>query len=84
MDKSIRFMNVTKRYKLGLTRASLPALVSEKVSSVFKGNGKNISKSQYLLALNDVSFELGKANRWLSSDQMAQEKQQSSEFLPLF
>jgi lipopolysaccharide transport system ATP-binding protein len=53
-------MNVTKRYKLGLTRASLPALVSEKVSSVFKGNGKNISKSQYLLALNDVSFELGK------------------------
>jgi lipopolysaccharide transport system ATP-binding protein len=51
---------VTKRYRLGLTRTSLPALVSEKVVSTFKRDNKNGLKTQDLLALNDVSFELEK------------------------
>ncbi len=51
----IKFKNVSKRYNLGLTRTSLPSVISQ-----WFRRGDNHSKDQYLWSLKDVSFELSR------------------------
>lgn len=57
MGTAVNFDNVSKRYRLGLTRSSIPSLVSGWFKSrVNQGNG--ISADSDLWALREVSFEL--------------------------
>lgn len=58
MPPVIRFMNVSKRYNLGLTRTSLPSVVSQWAKQALRGG--NSSDRRYHWALRDVSFELEK------------------------
>lgn len=56
MPPVIRFMNVSKRYNLGLTRTSLPSVVSQWAKQALRGG--NAADRKYHWALKDVSFEL--------------------------
>ncbi len=58
MQPVIRFNNVTKRYNLGLTRASLPSLLSGWAKQVVKRGDESSADKKYHWALRDVSFEL--------------------------
>lgn len=58
MKPVISFSNVSKRYNLGLTRSSLPSVVSQWAKQLLKG-GKSTTR-KYHWALKDVSFELEK------------------------
>lgn len=58
MPPVIRFSNVSKRYNLGLTRTSLPSVVSQWAKQALRGS--NSSDRKYHWALRDVSFELEK------------------------
>lgn len=60
MNAIIRFENVSKRYNLGLTRTSLPALVSQWAKSALGRAPDNTNQEKFFYALNNVSFELGK------------------------
>lgn len=57
MTTTIRFESVSKKYRLGLTRTSLPTIFSRQVSKLFR-NGAKQQEQKYLWALQDVSFEL--------------------------
>jgi lipopolysaccharide transport system ATP-binding protein len=59
MPPVIRFMNVSKRYNLGLTRTSLPSVVSQWAKQTLTSGGDS-SGRKYHWALRDVSFELEK------------------------
>lgn len=59
MSPVIRFMNVSKRYNLGLTRTSLPSVISQWGKQVLRG-GSNAVDRKYHWALKDVSFDLQK------------------------
>jgi lipopolysaccharide transport system ATP-binding protein len=52
--------HVYKRYQLGLTRISLPSLISERLGRLLKPAASVKSNDRYLWALRDVSFELEK------------------------
>ena len=59
MPPVIRFMNVSKRYNLGLTRASLPSVVSQWARQALRRD-KSSADRKYHWALRDVSFDLEK------------------------
>lgn len=59
MQPRVRFTSVSKRYRLGLTRTSLPALISNGLRNLTKRTpnfGTNGSKEFW--ALQDINFEL--------------------------
>ena len=56
----IRFENVSKRYRLGLTRTSVPAYVSQSIKNLRNITRRNNQDDQYLWALKDISFELSR------------------------
>jgi lipopolysaccharide transport system ATP-binding protein len=58
LDKTVEFKNVSKRYRLGLTRTSLPSLISEQSKKLFRDTYKNDSKDKYLWALKDINLDL--------------------------
>lgn len=58
MKPVIQFSNVSKRYNLGLTRTSLPSVVSQWAKQKLKRG--NFSDRKYHWALKDVSFDLEK------------------------
>jgi lipopolysaccharide transport system ATP-binding protein len=60
VESVVRFENVSKRYKLGLTRTSLPSLVSGWLKNPFKRVPQRSSEENVLWALRDVSFWLAK------------------------
>ena len=60
METAIRFENVSKKYNLGLTRTSFPNLLSQKIERTIHQNSYNPLEKQFVWALQDVSFELGK------------------------
>lgn len=60
MTVSVRFENVSKRYNLGLTRTSIPALLKQATHQLFgKGSGNSQTASEFW-ALRDVNFELNR------------------------
>jgi ABC-type polysaccharide/polyol phosphate transport system ATPase subunit len=58
MPPVISFMNVSKRYNLGLTRTSLPSVVSQWAKQTLRRGSS--SDRKYHWALKDVSFDLEK------------------------
>ena len=58
MNPVIQFSNVSKRYNLGLTRTSLPSIVSQWAKQTLQRG--NSSDRKYHWALKDVSFDLEK------------------------
>lgn len=60
MKRVINFENVSKKYKLGISRASLPALVSQGFKRILKPSSLRSSNNDILWALKDVSFDLEK------------------------
>jgi lipopolysaccharide transport system ATP-binding protein len=60
MKAAVRFNQVNKRYKLGVSRVSLPSAVSEWTKTLIRHQlNKNIGDG-FHWALKDMSFELGK------------------------
>jgi len=59
MNPVIEFSNVSKRYNLGLTRTSLPSVVSQWARQTLR-RGNPSADRRYHWALKDVSFDLGK------------------------
>ncbi len=59
MPPVIRFMNVSKRYNLGLTRTSLPSVVSQWAKQTLRRGNSSVDR-KYHWALQDVSFDLEK------------------------
>jgi ABC-type polysaccharide/polyol phosphate transport system ATPase subunit len=59
MPPVIRFSNVVKRYNLGLTRTSVPSVISQWLKQV-AGGSSDSAADKFHWALNDVSFELQK------------------------
>lgn len=55
---AVRFENVSKKYRLGLTRESLPSIVSRQVRRVFSSGSQEAPADRVFWALRDVSFEL--------------------------
>jgi len=62
MNPVIRFENVSKQYDLGLTRTSLPALVSNWTKRAVGRAPKDANNEKFFWALDDVSFELGRGH----------------------
>lgn len=58
MKPVIQFSNVSKRYNLGLTRTSLPSVISQWAKQTLRRG--NSSDRKYHWALKDVSFNLEK------------------------
>ena len=58
MHSVIKFENVSKRYKLGLTRTSLPSVVSGWLRYALKSGSQKSHGDEFLWALKDVSFKL--------------------------
>lgn len=58
MKTHVKFDNVSKEYRLGLTRTSLPAIIGGWVKSQFSGKRSQSTKGGSFWALKDVSFEL--------------------------
>lgn len=54
----IHFQNVTKRYNLGLTRVSLPSLLSGWAKSLTQRGEASLADKKYHWALREVSFDL--------------------------
>jgi lipopolysaccharide transport system ATP-binding protein len=57
MTTVIRFDSVSKKYRLGLTRTSVPGIISRQVGKAF-GSNSGDADQKYLWALSDLSFEL--------------------------
>ncbi len=60
MEPQVRFINVSKKYKLGLTRTSLPSLVSNWVRDTISPKARGQTLKNEFWALRDVSFELNR------------------------
>lgn len=58
MPPVIRFENVTKKYNLGLTRTSLPSVLSQWAKQALRRGDELSADKKYHWALRDVSFEL--------------------------
>ena len=58
MKRVISFENVSKKYRLGVTRASLPSLLSQGVRRIVQPSTSKVSSNDVLWALKDVSFDL--------------------------
>jgi len=59
MKPVLQFSNVSKRYNLGLTRTSLPSVISQWAKQALR-KGSFIPDKKYHWALKDVSFDLEK------------------------
>ena len=59
MKSVLQFSNVSKRYNLGLTRTSLPSVISQRAKQALR-KGSFIPDKKYHWALKDVSFNLEK------------------------
>lgn len=59
MKSVLQFSNVSKRYNLGLTRTSLPSVISQWAKQALR-KGSFIPDKKYHWALKDVSFDLEK------------------------
>jgi lipopolysaccharide transport system ATP-binding protein len=59
MKPVIEFSNVSKRYNLGLTRTSLPSVITQWAKQTLKSDTSSAEK-KYHWALRDVSFDLEK------------------------
>jgi lipopolysaccharide transport system ATP-binding protein len=60
MKTVIQFSNVSKRYNLGLTRTSLPSVLSQWAKQTLRRGGNSSADRKYHWALRDVSFNLEK------------------------
>lgn len=60
MSYVIQFVDVSKRYNLGLTRASLPSVITYWTKQILKKGGASLSDRKYHWALQNVSFNLEK------------------------
>jgi lipopolysaccharide transport system ATP-binding protein len=58
MPPVIRFENVTKRYTLGLTRTSLPSVLSQWAKQAIRRGDELSADKKFHWALKNVSFEL--------------------------
>jgi lipopolysaccharide transport system ATP-binding protein len=59
LNKVVEFISVSKRYRLGLTRTSLPSYISEQAKRILN-NSNHKASNKYLWALRDISFSLDK------------------------
>jgi lipopolysaccharide transport system ATP-binding protein len=57
MKPAIHFDHVSKKYNLGLSRTSLPTILSQQVKRLLNNNGK-VTERKSIWAIKDVSFEL--------------------------
>jgi lipopolysaccharide transport system ATP-binding protein len=57
--KTVEFNNISKRYRLGLTRTSLPSFIANQTRKMLTRAYHNGSKDNDFWALRDVSFDLG-------------------------
>jgi len=62
MTATIQFKQVSKKYHLGMTRTSLPVLISGWAKSAFRKTRPELSSGDVHWALRDVSFELNKGD----------------------
>ena len=60
MKPVISFEHVSKRYNLGVTRTSLPNLVSQQLKRALKRAPQISRKDESIWAVRDLSFEVGK------------------------
>jgi lipopolysaccharide transport system ATP-binding protein len=60
MPPAIRLSRVTKRYRLGVSRTSLPAAMSKWMKLLLHARLRKQVQNGYHWALKDVSFELGR------------------------
>lgn len=60
MKSTVVFNHISKQYRLGLTRTSLPSLTSEWIKNVFGHGTKRPAGGNRFWALKDVSFDLKK------------------------
>lgn len=60
MTATIQFNHISKKYHLGMTRTSLPVLLSGWARSAFRKTGQEVLAAGDFWALRDVSFELNK------------------------
>lgn len=60
MKRVISFENVSKKYKLGVARTSLPSLISQGMKKIVRPSSAKTSSNDVLWALKDVSFDLEK------------------------
>jgi lipopolysaccharide transport system ATP-binding protein len=58
IETAIRFEGVSKKYSLGLTRKSLPSVISDRLKLLKNGSFQEAPHERTLWALRDVSFEL--------------------------
>jgi lipopolysaccharide transport system ATP-binding protein len=58
MNTTVNFQHVSKKYQLGLTRTSAPAMLSRWVKRAVKPSAHSASEDKTLWALRDVSFQL--------------------------
>lgn len=58
MKSTVHFEHVSKKYQLGLTRTSLPSVVSSWLKSSMQSGFRQNNKDKTFWALQDVSFEL--------------------------
>ncbi len=57
MQTVIRFSDVSKRYSLGLTRTSLPAVITQQIRRLIRRDRESVDRRHHW-ALKNVSFEL--------------------------
>lgn len=60
MQSVIIFENVVKKYQLGISRTSIPTLISDKIKNILGFSSSWSSANKELLALRDISFHLGR------------------------
>ena len=60
MPAVLRLAEVSKRYKLGVSRMSLPSVISKWAKKSIQRGSNSPIRDGYHLALRDVSFELEK------------------------
>mgnify|MGYP000132647009 CR=1 FL=1 len=58
MTTVARFDRVSKQYRLGVTRTSVPSLISQAVASRFRPGASRAGAASLIWALKDVSFEI--------------------------
>ena len=58
MNTVVGFENVSKKYQLGLTRTSLPTMVSKWLKGSLSRSSKQVVTPRHFWALRDISFDL--------------------------
>jgi len=58
VKRVISFENVSKKYRLGVSRISLPSIVSQGIKKILRPSSVKGQNEQLLWALKDVSFDL--------------------------